>query len=213
MRQRPAPELNGSPRVGGIRPLRFLAVTGPAVTACLAVVAGIVLGYVPVAIAAARPIDLRTRAGTADELQLAIGTDRSVTGLASTDSARPVGLVDLRDGDLEDLCLLPRFDLPVVGQLLTLRIVSPGRVRIGEVTLAANGGTAGRLAVTNAIVGGSAGDRPGAIGGPGSFAVESEGPEAVRLGGVDLTTYGLVLQDGIRLTSLTIHPALGDQHC
>jgi len=194
--------------VGGTRPLRFLVVAAPATGACLGLVAGIALGYVSVAFAAARPFDVATRHGDADSLYFALDTDSAITGLSMGDP-RSAALVEVTDGRLDDLCLTPRLDLPIVGRLASLKIASGGRVGLGDTTLAAGESQVGGLGVPHLDVG-ARGDGEH----PGAFSLRAGGDgEPVKLDGVDLRAYGLVLEGGIRLRTLALRPALGDQNC
>ena len=126
----------GAPR-GGVRPWRFLMVTAPATVACLAVVAGIVLGYVSVAIAGSQPLDMTTSHGTGDSMRIAAASDDLVTGLDVDSDLRATAKITVESPSLDDLCLLPRVTLPLIGDVGWLRINSDSEVDLGSVVLAA----------------------------------------------------------------------------
>lgn len=198
------------PRQGGVRVGRFLLLTAPATVACLAVVAGIALGWVSVSLATVRPLDLDTSAGSAESMYLSMSTDASVTGLAVAGAPRMVAVVQVRKGDLDDLCLVPRITLPVLGDLASLRISTGGHVALGAVTLAATRGSLGAVDLPATVVGGPSPDPQS----PGGFSVRTQaGADGLRLEAMSLEAYGLVLEDGLSLRSLRLSPRLGDQHC
>lgn len=198
-----------APEEGGARLGRFLLLTGPAGVACLGVVAGIALGWISVAFATVEPMQVVSTSGTADRLQLGLGSDRSVTGLAVTGRARPAAVLRLGEGELEDLCLVPRLRLPGLGEVASLRIATGRRVGLADTTLAAAEGRLGGLDVPRATIG------PAPVGSGGAGFTVANDPSAgdVRLHDADLAAYGLVLDGGLDLRSLTLRPALGEQGC
>ncbi|RNL65076.1 hypothetical protein EFK50_03625 [Nocardioides marmoriginsengisoli] len=188
---------------------RFLAVTAPSFAACAAIGAAIVLGYLTVSLAAARPIEISSSHGAADSLALVMSTDRAITGL-DMGSVRPQALVHLTGAEFDDLCLVPRLELPIIGGLASIRLHTGDAVGLRDVTLSAAQTRAG-VDLPATVIGAAAGDQ-GLT--PGGFMIET----ARTRGGVDLErvemqAYGLVLADGITLRSLKVRPALGDQHC
>lgn len=200
-----APSPEGKVRMG-----RFLLVTAPATAACLGVVACIALGWVSVSLATVRPLELATSEGTAESLDLSLGTDASVTGLLVAREPRAVAVMQVRRGDLHDLCLVPRITLPVVGELGSLRIATGRHVVLGTVALAATKGSLGGIDLPVTVIGGASGEDLA----PGAFSARTvPGTGDVRLEEMSLQAYGLVLEDGIDMRSLTLRPALGDQAC
>lgn len=201
---------------GGVRLWRFLIVTAPATVACLTVVAGIFLGWFPVSISAARPIAVGVTHGTADSLQMGAATDQSITGLETTREGRGVALVDIADGRLDDLCLLPRVYLPLLGRTASLRITSPDDVLLSQVTLAARDMKASQLQTPEVSIGfvpGSGLLDKGFTGGPGSFSLASSGDDQIVMDDLAVAAYGMVLPDGMRLSSLGLRPSFDDQSC
>lgn len=187
---------------GAVRPLRFLVLTTPATAACLGVVAGIVLGQIPVAMAAKHPIGVSASHGTADSLSVTLGSDHTVAGLRATEQSRGAGVVMLRESRLDGLCLLPRFEVPLLHGAFSLRITSSAPVDLGEVTLAAGATEVGRLTTTDATV--TSG---------GGFRLEVAGPDGAELDDVAMGAYALVLDDGMRLTRLSVRAGALDQQC
>lgn len=201
---------------GGVRLWRFLIVTGPATLACLGVVAGIFLGWFPVSISGARPIAVGVTHGTADSLAMGAASDQSITDLETTQSSRGVALVDIADGRLDDLCLLPRVYLPLLGRTASLRITSGNDVLLKEVTLAAKDMKASTLQTPRVSIGYAPEPEQmdkGFTGGPGSFSIASSGDDAIVMDDLAVSAYGMVLPDGMRLSSIGLRPSFDDQTC
>lgn len=200
-------------RQGGVRLLRFLLVAAPATVACLAVVVGIVLGYVSVAIAGSRPLDLTTSHGVGDSMRIAPASDDLVIGLDVDSEERAAAKITVESPRLDDLCLLPRVTLPLIGDVGWLRISSDAQVDLGSVVLAAGHGTLEGLSAPSTTIGESAGGYlPGA---PGAFSVYAEGenPGEVVMDGLDLQAYGLILDKGMMMRHLSLTPGRGEASC
>lgn len=90
---------------GGVRLFRFLLIGTPGPVVSLILAAGIFLGWFPLALSGTMPITMSVSHGTADSLLIGVGSDTSVTRLSPTDSARSAAMVDITDGQLDDLCL------------------------------------------------------------------------------------------------------------
>ncbi len=210
----PAPEpAAGGDRQGGVRPLRFLLVTAPATVACVAVVAGIVLGYLSVAIAGSRPLDMTTSHGTGDSMRIAVATDDLITGLDTESDPRAAAKITVEAPSLDDLCLLPRVTLPLIGEVGWLRINSDSQVDLGSVVLAAGRGQLEGLSSPSTTIGETAGDYlPGA---PGAFSVYAEGagPGEVIMDGLEMQAYGMILDKGMMMRSLSLTPGRGEASC
>lgn len=199
--------------MGGLRIGRFVAVTLPCTIACLAVVAGIVVGWISVAFASSKPLDLSTTRGAADRMSIAMGGDSGVTGIAMDEQDRPVAVVRVQDAEMDDLCLVPRLNLPVVGKLISLKLTTGRTVRMNSVDLAAGATTLDGLRVPQTTIGAAAGT-DGVRGHAGGFGVVSEGaPGAIVMDRLAMQAYGLRLNDGISLRSLALRAELGDQDC
>jgi len=190
---------------GGVRLGRFLLVTAPATVACLAIGAGVILGYISVAIAASHPLDMTTTHGTGDSLQVALSADDLVTGLDVDADLRAVARITVDSPKLDDLCLLPRVTLPFVGDVGWLRINSSDRVNLGSVVLAAGKSSLAGLSLPQTSAGGS----------EDGFALDSRGKGAgeIVMDGLDLQAYGLVLRKGIMMRSLSLTLGRGEASC
>jgi hypothetical protein len=192
-------------RVGGVRLWRFLLVTAPATVACLAMGAGVFLGYISVAIAASQPLDMATSHGTSDSMKIALSTDDLVTGLDVDTPERAVAKITVEKSKLDDLCLLPRLKLPLLGDIGWLKINSSSHVDLGSVVLAAGKGSLAGLTLPQTTIGGS----------PDGFTMYAEGasPGEVVMDGLDLQAYGLVLDKGMMMRTLTLTPGRGAGSC
>lgn len=188
---------------------RFLVVALPAFAACAGIGAAIVLGYLTVSLASARPIEITSSYGDADALSLVMSTDREITGL-DMGSARPQAMVQVTGAKFDDLCLVPRLELPIFGGLASIRLRTGDEVGLRDVTLSAAQARAG-IDLPATVIGAAAGER-GLT--PGGFMIETAQTSGeVKFEKVQMQAYGLVLADGITLRSLNVRPALGDQHC
>jgi hypothetical protein len=201
-------------RAGHISLRRFLALVLPGALGALLLVPAIVLGWVSVTIAAARPIAISASHGTARSLVLGTSTDQAVTGTSLPgEGARAAAVVNVTSTELDDLCLLPRFELPLLGRVIGLRLSTSDPVHLGRITLAASEGAAAGLDLPETVVGTASlggSQVPGV--GTGGFVVRSSGGE-VDFDGLDMPTLGLVLNDGLRLDTLSLRAGVGDQHC
>lgn len=208
---RPTARTNARP-AGGVRPARFLMLTGPATVAALGIAAGIVMGYVGAAIAVTHPMDLATSRGTADSLRIATATAGDVTGIGGRGADRGTAKIQVDRPRLDDLCLLPRVTLPFVGKVAWLRITSDAPVGLGSVVLAAGEGTLGGLTTPHTVIGGAAGDFAPTR--PGGFLVATKGdPGEVELRAMGMQAYGLVLDEGMRMSRIALMPGLGPASC
>lgn len=195
---------------GRVDPRKFVRLTAPAAVASLVIGALAVLGYIRVVITTVHPIVMATSGGTADEMVL--GLD-SVSGVAGRDAVGPekgAALVRLEEGRFEDLCLIPTVDLPIIGARLSLRLVTSRPVRLPAAALAVTDGTVQALGTPRTTIGASR--RTG--GAPGAFTVLTDAsPESIRLGQTDMSVHGIVLDGGVRLSSLSARPSFGALKC
>ncbi|KQZ68558.1 hypothetical protein ASD66_14765 [Nocardioides sp. Root151] len=189
---------------GGVGLWRFLLVTGPATVISLGIGALAVLGYVSVVITSTQPITMASSGGTSDSMVLGVGTVGTIVedddALAGDSAA---AMVRMGTTHLDDLCLVPRVELPLVGDLLSIRIRSAAPVTLGDVTLAASGARLGGLHTPRTTMGLGAG-----------FEARTEpGPDAITLGDLDLETHGIVLDGGLRLSSLGVRTSAKELSC
>ena len=195
---------------GRVDPVLFLRLIVPATLACLAIGALAVLGYIQVVITTVHPIVMATSGGTADEMTLGID---SVSGVAGRDAVGPeqgAALVRLEEGRFADLCLIPTVDVPIIGGRLSLRLVTSRPVRLPAAALAVTDGTVRALGTPRTTIGASRGVGET----PGVFTVLTDAShEAIRLGQTDMAVHGIVLDGGLRLSSLSARPSFGTLTC
>jgi hypothetical protein len=197
---------------GGVRFVRFLAVTVPSALGCIGVVAAIALGYVSVAFASTEPLDLVTTRGAADRMTISLGTDDSVTGMDGPGEPRPVAIVRIGGAELQDLCLVPRVKLPVLGRTLALTISSSRTVRMDSASLGVDRSVISGLTLPRTEVGAALdAGAPGQQGGFGARTVG--GDKSVLMEDAHLKVYGLTLDKGLSMRSLGLKPELGDDTC
>lgn len=195
---------------GGVGLWRFLLVTGPTTAITLGIGALAVLGHVSVVITSTQPITMASSGGTSDSMVLGVGTVATIVedddALAGDSAA---AMVRMGTTHLDDLCLVPRVQLPLVGDLLSIRIRSAAPVTLGDVTLAAAGARLGGLQAPRTTMG------PGtSMGHSGGFEARTEpGPDAITLGDLDLETHGIVLDGGLRLSSLGVRTSAKELSC
>lgn len=195
---------------GRVDPLMFLRLTVPAALACLAIGALAVLGYIQVVITTVHPIVMATSGGTADDMTLGMDSVSGVVGRDAVSPDRGAALVRLEEGRLQDLCLIPTVDMPIIGGRLSLRLVTSRPVRLPAAALAVTDGTVQALGTPRTTIGAAR----GAGGSPGTFTVLTDASqEAIRLGHTDMSVHGIVLDGGLRLSSLSAKPSFGTQEC
>jgi len=116
---------------------RFLLLAAPATGAALGMGAAIIIGAVPIGIASAQPIDVGIAGGSLGALSLTNGDISGMGGYAAGASNHIGAQLNAKDADLDGLCLVPRFKLPLIGKTLALRLSSTAPVRLPDVTLGA----------------------------------------------------------------------------
>lgn len=197
---------------GGVRFWRFLAVTVPASLGCVGVVAAIALGYISVAFASTEPLDLVTTRGAADRMTISLGTDDSVTGLDGPGEPRPVAIVRIKGAELQDLCLVPKVKVPVLGRTLAITISSSRKVAMGSASLGVDRSVISGLTLPRTEIGAALDE--GAPGAPGGFGARTVGGDkSVLLADAHLKVYGLSLDEGLSMRSFGLKPNLGDDSC
>lgn len=202
-----SPRAARRPRYAGTAPRRFLAVTLPAVGASLLVGAAALVGWLPVSLVSARPLEVGSSAGTADSLRLQPGTERLLTGRAA-EEAHAVAMIRVRGADLADLCLVPRVRLPLLGAVsVGVRSLAP--VSIDHVELAAGDTRLGDVALPRTRVGGAV-DQSG-----GWPALASSGEEVgdIDLGRLRMQSYGLVLTEGLDVRRIRLRAGRDERVC
>lgn len=199
---------------GGVAWGRFVAVATPAALAALLMIPAILFGWITLTISSAEPIGVSTSAGTADDLTVVAGSSGNVVSLAPAGVDGVAPMLELSDTHLEDLCLAPRLRAPLVGDLISLRVTSSHPVDIGRITLASSSARTGHLSLPPTTLGyRSASDVAGA---PHQRALTLDtgtGREPAALEDAELAVYGLVLEDGISLSSIGFGASRGELPC
>ncbi len=199
---------------GGVAWGRFVAVAAPATLVALLMVPAILLGWITLTISSAEPIGVSTTAGTAGDLTVVAGSSGNVVSLAPAGVDGVAPMLELSDTHLEDLCLAPRLRAPLLGDLISLRVTSSRPVDIGRITLASSSARSGNLSLPPTTLGYRT--APDVAGAPDRRALTLDtgnGPEPAALEDADLSVYGLVLEDGISLSSIGFGASRGDLPC
>ncbi|MFT4264299.1 MAG: hypothetical protein QM572_13010 [Nocardioides sp.] len=185
------------PRLGTIRIRRCLVVIVPCLLVVGAIVVGIGAGAVSVTIITDKPLVVGTSGGTGRDLRAAVGSQRAASaGEADRGALR----VELSSGSLDDICLSPTVDLPVLGST-TVGLRIDGTVDIRDVTLALSGADLGATAKDLDL---GVTDRNTEY---GTFATSGDADGDVVLKDADLKVIGLTLHDGILPKSVKISVA------
>lgn len=182
-----------TPATGGVSWRRFLALAAPATGAALAMVPAIALGWITVGITSAAPIDVRTSGGTSESLTLVAAADGRLTEIA-TGTGRAAPTVELTDSRLDDLCLVPRLDVPLLGRV-SITLATGRTVDVGRITLATSSADAAGLHLPETTLGTS--EAPLVL-------RTSDDASSTQLTDAHLDVYGLELSDGFLLRSLRI---------
>lgn len=191
-------------QVGQIRVVRFALVVVPATVVSLLLIPAIVLGWVSVAVASDEPIEVVVSSGSAQRLYLSATSDQRTSTLA-VGSEKGAALLNAADGDLDDLCLLIPYEIPMLGHSTFLRLSTKDPVHVGAITLAMGGARIEQLDLPKTVVGAAAGapDIWGAGMAPGGFSMQTVGG-AASFTDLRSATFALVLEDGISLNALSL---------
>ena len=197
---------------GGVRPRRFLALIVPSGLAAVGVGAAIILGYLSLQITAARPIAMGSSGGSADSVVMTLGTMATVVETDTYKKAHDAAAVlDVQGAEFDNLCMVPRIRLPLLGTRLNVRLNLNSAVKVPDVSMSAVGHNAlGTLSLPATRVGGVAPQgAPGAT--PGGFSVFTlPSGDDVDMTGVDVYANGLNIRDGIRLRRASLSFSLQD---
>ncbi|MFT4264308.1 MAG: hypothetical protein QM572_13055 [Nocardioides sp.] len=181
----------------GIDLRRFVLICAPAILAIAVMVPGFFVGYMPAAFATVEPIGIGTSSGSSASMDLTAG-------------ANPV--INVRDGKLDDLCLIPRISvLPFLPSVLSIRLTSDSRVSLGSITFSASTTAARGLGLPATSVGGSGG-RDDDSTGPVSIHTTAT-DQRVRFDHLATDAYALRLEHGLSLTSLRAGVGFGRLTC
>lgn len=199
---------------GGVAWRRFVAVAAPAALVTLLMVPAILFGWITLTISSAEPIEVSTSAGTADGLTVVAGNSGDVVALAPAGVGGAAPMLALSGTHLEDLCLAPRLRAPLLGELIRFRVTSSRPVDIGRITVASSSARTGHLSLPTTTLGyRTASDVAGAPDRRVLTLDTGTGTGQTTLEDADLSVYGLVLQDGIGLSSIGLSVSRGDLPC
>lgn len=196
-----APE--GRTRLG-----RFAAITVPAALASAGLGFAVIQGMASAALSAAEPFELGSKQMSASSLQLNLDAASAATSATdATAGYKKAARAEVTDTKLSTLCLAAGHKLPVLGEVLGLKIESPSEVAVGDVTLQAdalNASTA-KLPKTSIGVASTWDDDT-----KGGFGLKSTGD--VTLDDLDAKAYALDIS-GLTLQDLAISPQVGRPSC
>lgn len=196
-----APE--GRTRLG-----RFAAITVPAALASAGLGFAVIHGMASAALSSAEPFELGSKQMTASGLQLNLDAASAATSVTdATSGYKKAARAEVTDTKLSTLCLAAGHQLPVLGEVLGLKIESPSEVVVGDVTLQAdalNASTA-KLPQTSIGVASTWDDDT-----KGGFGLKSTG--SVTLDDLDAKAYALDIS-GLTLQDLAISPQVGRPSC
>ncbi|WP_265444670.1 DUF6230 family protein [Flexivirga meconopsidis] len=199
--------------MGRVRVPRFLAVAAPATVVSLGLGVAIAQGMVTAALSAADPFELGSSNVKADQLGLSLaGTQAAQSVGNDTATTKKAALARLAGGNLQDMCISAKQSFPILGDI-SLKISSTSPVAVGNIDLSADALNAQNAQLPATDIGTSAGDS--AIGGTaGAFGLRTDKTDqGISLDNLDAKAYGIRLNSGINLKTLSIVPKLGVQHC
>lgn len=199
--------------MGRVRLGRFLVVAAPATVVSLGFGAAIIQGSVAASLSSAEPFSLTTNNLKADQLGLSLASTTAAKSVGDdSTTTKKAALARVDGGNLSDLCIGAKQKFPILGTI-GLKIASDSPVAVGNIDLNADAlkATKAKLPATN--IGTSAGDK--AVGGtPGGFGLRTDKTkQGIRLNNLDAQAYGIRLNSGISLESLSIKPQFGAPKC
>ncbi|AKU14913.1 hypothetical protein VV02_01935 [Luteipulveratus mongoliensis] len=199
--------------MGRVRVGRFAVVAAPAAVVSLGLAVAIVEGMVTASLSAAEPFSLTTSNLKADQLGLSLNGVSAASSVGDDSAAnKKAALAKVQGGNLADICIGAKQKFPILGTI-GLKITSGSPVKVGNIDINADSLNVADAKLPATDIGTSAGD--GAVGGtPGGFGLRTDKTnQGVNLGEVDAKAYGIRLNSGINLKSLSISPQLGAPNC
>ncbi|WP_018156526.1 DUF6230 family protein [Demetria terragena] len=199
--------------MGRVRLGRFLVVAAPATVVSLGFGVAIIQGSVAASLSSAEPFSLTTDNLKADQLGLSLASTTASASVGDDSSTtKKAALARVKGGNLSDLCIGAKQKFPILGTI-GLKIASNSPVKVGNIDLNADslGSSRAKLPPTN--IGTSAGDK--AVGGTqGGFGLRTDNTkQGISLNKLDAKAYGIRLNSGINLESLSINPQFGAPKC
>lgn len=197
-----------SPPEGRTRLGRFAAVTVPAALASAGLGLAVIQGMASAALSSSEPFELASQQLSASGLQLNLDAATAAAGVTDpTSTYAKAARAEVTDTTLSTLCLAAGHRLPVLGQVVGLKIESPSEVVVGDVVLQADALNASKAQLPATSIGvASTWDEET----PGGFGLKSTGD--VTLDGLNAKAYALEIS-GLTLDDLAITPQLGDPSC
>ncbi|WP_435201246.1 DUF6230 family protein [Janibacter sp. GS2] len=196
-----APE--GRTRLG-----RFAAITVPAALASAGLGVAVIQGMASAALSSSEPFQLGSEQLTASSLQLNLDAASAANSVTDpTAGAKRAARADVTDTTLSTLCLAAGHELPVLGNVVGLKIESPTEVEVGDVTLQADSLNASKAKLPETSIGVASTWDDDTKGG---FGLKSQGD--VTLDELDAKAYALDIS-GLTLNDLAISPQMGQPSC
>lgn len=197
-----------APRTGRTRLGRFAAITIPGAAASAVLGFAVLQGMASASLSAAEPFELGSGEITATSLQLNL--DAASAAASSTnvnETKKKAARADLTGANLDGLCLAAAHNLPVLGDVIGLKIESPGKVNLGDLSMKADALDASKAKLPATTVGVASTWDDDTKGG---FGMKSKGD--VSLKEVNGKAYALELSS-LTVSDLAISPQLGRPSC
>lgn len=187
---------------------RFAAVTVPAALASAGLGVAVIQGMASAALSSAEPFELASQQMSASGLQLNLDAASAASSVTDpTSTYTKAARADVTDTTLSTLCLAAAHELPVLGEVVGLKIESPSEVAVGDVTLQADALNASTATLPSTSIGVASTWDDDTKGG---FGLKSTGD--VVLDGLNAQAYALDIS-GLTLDDLAISPQIGSPSC
>lgn len=199
--------MTSSPQ-GRTRLGRFAAVTVPAAVVSAGLGIAVIQGSASAALSSSEPFQLGSERMTSTGLQLNL--DAATAANSTTDPSatyKKAARAEVTDTKLSTLCLAASHKVPVLGDVLGLKIESPTEVEVGDVILQADALNASKAKLPKTSIGVASTWDDDTKGG---FGLKSKG--SVALDDLNAQAYALDIS-GLTLNDLAISPQAGKPSC
>lgn len=187
---------------------RFAAVTVPAALVSAGLGLAVIQGSASAALSSSEPFQLGSEQMTSSGLQLNLDAATSATSTTDPSATyKKAARADVTDTKLSTLCLAAGHKVPVLGDVMGLKIESPTEVEVGDVTLQADALNASKAKLPKTSIGVASTWDDDTKGG---FGLKSKG--SVALDDLDAQAYALDIS-GLTLNDLAISPQAGKPSC
>lgn len=187
---------------------RFAAVTVPAALVSAGLGLAVIQGSASAALSSSEPFQLGSERMTSSGLQLNLDAATSATSTTDPSATyKKAARADVTDTKLSTLCLAAGHKVPVLGDVMGLKIESPTEVEVGDVTLQADALNASKAKLPKTSIGVASTWDDDTKGG---FGLKSKG--SVALDDLDAQAYALDIS-GLTLNDLAISPQAGKPSC